>query len=355
MIHIGYGLEFDIPGIVAEGLAMAACTEENYVGLVPKLPELDTSALLPTQAQAYAENATSTAKDYMSSIVDSLSHQITARLGMSDKPAGTPAADRSAEEKENASKDTPPYLKDNTLFQIFNQIRKDPAFDKLFTGKDEMRYKILLNDKDAVDRMKHYLDKWTLEENTKDIQAKFKEVYTLVAVALGSTGIRKDHPGVLKLDFFIMHALTSSEFLHQYIHKVAPSESVSLLKAHVAITMVYYITSGRPDFNIDGLLNYKSPNHDEKSNNNWLVTFDKALTCDEPHVIKSVRSCAVAQVIYGPHEDTELNAVWLKVAQMAIDKDGHWDFAGNGFDANWTPEHDAGINARSRIAPIVFQ
>jgi hypothetical protein len=338
LIHIGYGLEFDIPGIVAEGLAMTACTGSRYLGLVPKLPDLDESALVPTQAKAYAENATSTARGYVSTIVDTLSHQISARLGISDKSTSTPATDRSVEDADDANKDLPSFLKDNSLFPIFSQIRKDPAFDNLVNASDNENFKILMDNQTTLDRLKHYVNKWNLEENTRDIQVKFKELYTLAVVALGSTGIRKDDPGVLKLDFFIMHALTSSEFLHQYISKVAPSESVTLLNAHLAIFMVYYITAGRREFNIDGLLDYKSPTYDEKSNNNWLVVFDKALACDEPHVIKVVRSCAVAQVIYGPHEDTQLNAVWLKVAQMAIDKDGSWEHAGS--TSNDEPERE---------------
>ena len=133
-----------------------------------------------------------------------------------------------------------------------------------------------------------------------DIQAKFKELYTVIGIALGGSAVRDSHPGVLRLDFFIMHALTSVEFVHQYISKVAPSEAVALLHGHLAAVMMYYITQGRPPFNVEGLLKYKSPTHDASSNNNWLKVFDKALDCDEPHVIKVVRSCAVAQVIYGP-------------------------------------------------------
>jgi hypothetical protein len=341
LIHIGYGLEFDIPGIVAEGLAMAAVTESHYLELVPKLPDLNKSALVPTQAQAYAENATSTARGYMSTVVDTLPHQISARLGISEETTSAPATDHSTEDAvDDTNKDVPSFLKDNSLFLIFNQIRKDSVFDNLFKASDNEYYKILLGNQTTLDRLKYYVNKWSLEENTEDIQAKLKEVHTLAAVALGSTGIRKDYPGVLKLDFFIMHALNSSAFLHHYISKITPSESASLLKAQLAIFMVYYITAGRPEFNIDGLLDYKSPTHDENSNNNWLVVIDKALACEESHILKVVRSCAVASVIYGPHEEAQLNAIWLKVAQMAIDKDGHWNFAGSGFDFNWTSDNE---------------
>ncbi|KAG2230873.1 hypothetical protein BDF21DRAFT_386191 [Thamnidium elegans] len=328
VIHIGYGLEFDIHGIIAEGLAMSACTESKFSAVVPNLPSLQYNSLLPTQAQVYAENATSSARSVVSSFVEHLSEQISSKLGMSDKVV-SPSANTD-------STDIPNFLKENTLFPIFKQVQKDPAFEGVFKANDNAKFKLLFDNKVAVERIKHYVNQWIINDNTKDIQNKFKELHTFSAIAVGSTGIRKDHEGVLKLDFFMMHALTSSEFIHQYISRVAPSEAVSLLHAHLAVTMVYYISTGRPDFNIDGLLAYKSPNHDAASNNTWLSVFDKALSCKEPHVIKVVRSCAVAQVMYGPHQDANLNRVWLQVAEMALDKNGNWDFSGVGFDDSWS-------------------
>lgn len=332
LIHVGYGLEFDIPGIVAEGLAMGACTEASLLKIIPKLPDVQLASLVPVQAQSYAENASASARGYVTQLVDSLSSQITTHLGMADKVTTPSAVDRGVSQEDS---NIPSYLKGNTLFPIFQKVRKDPAFDNLVDAKSTHKFDSLSSNDAALERINHYVNQWTLHENTKDIQAKFKELYTIIGLAIGSTGIRKEHPDVLRLDFFIMHALTSSEFLHQYISRVAPSESVSLLKGHLASTLYYYIIAGRPDFNFEGLINYKSPIHDPSSNNNWLKVFDKSLSCTEPHVIKVVRACAVAQVIYGPNEDPNLNAIWLRVAQMAIDKNGDWDFAGVGFDQTW--------------------
>ncbi|KAI8644832.1 hypothetical protein BD408DRAFT_412587 [Parasitella parasitica] len=335
VIHIGYGLEFGIPGIVAEGLAMACCTEPNFVQIVPDQPPLNTSSMVPAQARSYAENATSSARGYVTSFVDQLANQINTRFGISDKDQPEQGGRDVNDAANPKGVDIPDFLKENSLFLILNSIRKDPVFDHAADFNDENKMQTLLKNKEALDRINHYVGQWTIDDNSKDIQAKFKELYTCVSLAVGSTGLRDDHPGTLRLDFFLMHALTSSEFLHQYISRITPSESAALLHAHLAITIFYYITRGRPNFNIDALLAYESPSNVASSNNNWLSVFDKALTCKEPHVIKTVRSCAVAQVIYGPHEDGRLNAVWLQVAQMAVDKDGHWDFSGVGFDESW--------------------
>lgn len=313
---------------------MAACTENRFLSVLPRLPEVQTASLVPVQAQSYAENASATAKGYVTQLVDSLSTQLSSKLGMSDKVSSPSAADRGVSE----TSDIPSFLKGNTLFPIFLNIRKDPVFNDVIDTADTAEGNKFTNfskNTAAMERIKHYVSQWTIEENTKDIQAKFKELHTCICLALGSAGLRKEHPGVLRLDFFLMHALTSAEFIHQYISRVTPSESAILLHGHLAITLFYYITEGRPDFNLEGLLAYKSPSADTNSNNNWLRVFDNALSCEEPHVIKVVRSCAVAQVIHGTQQDPNLNAAWLQVAQMAIDKGGHWDFDGVGFDHTW--------------------
>lgn len=320
LIHIGYSLEFNIPGIAAEGLAMAACTEDHLVVIIPNQPELQT-ALLPTQAQVYAENATSTARGYMTHLVDQLSTQINTHLGISEKVVSPSAATRSMNDPS-----VPAFLKENSLIGIFNDIRKDPLFDNLVKSSDNLRSQIILKNKVATDRIRDYVNQWPLEENSKDIQAKFKDLYTLVTVALGSTGLKGQD---LKLDFFMMHALTSSEFIHQYIVNVAPSEAVSLLRAHLATTLVYFVSNGRPIFDVDALIGYKIEG--QMGNNAWLQVMDKSLDCMEPHVIKVVRACAVGQIIYGPNQDARLNEVWLKVAHMANEKNGEWDFSGLGF------------------------
>ncbi|KAI7903714.1 uncharacterized protein BX663DRAFT_530827 [Cokeromyces recurvatus] len=323
-IHIGYGLEFDVPAVLAEGLAMAACTEANFKSLIPQQPE-PSATLIPV----VAETAVSSARGFMSHIVDQLSNQFSSRLGFVESKNISMMMDDTLKES------IPGFLKDNDLFIIFSKIHKDPGFDDILTSQDESQIKKLQANKDAMDRIKAHLDEWHVDEG--HVQTKLKELYAVAVLALGATGIRQDHPDVLRLDFFLMHALTSSEFLHQFVYRLAPYESVALLRAHAAVTMFYYVTRGRPAFNIQGLLDYRSTVKANNNNNNdWLNVFDRALGCMEPHVIKVVRACAVAQIIYGPQQDPNLNTAWLHVAQMAVDKDGHWDFNCLGFDDTWT-------------------
>ncbi|CEI92675.1 hypothetical protein RMCBS344292_06928 [Rhizopus microsporus] len=339
LIHIGYGLEFNIPGLVAEGLAMAACTGSEHTALVPTLPQLQTGSIVPAQAQVYAENASSTARGYMAQFIDQLSTQLSTSLGIQDKSrygdADRATNDSSHGRREPGQVDIHTYIRDSPLVQIFNKIREDPIFDNLLPFEEQAKRARLFSNKDATDRIKHYIYQWKLEENTRDVQAKFKELHLSAALLAGSTAVRDSHPGVLKVDFFLMHALTSSEFLHQFISKITPSESVLLLRGHLASCILEYIVCGRPELNVKGLLNYQSPLDKETRNNQWTLVLDRALDAKEVHVIKMVRSCAVGQMINGPYQSTDLSKVWLQAAKMAIDTNGDWEHEGVGFDEVW--------------------
>lgn len=328
MIHIGYGLEFDIPGIVAEGLSMAACTESHFAKIVPSHPDLTNSSLLPVQAQIYAENYSSTARGMFSQFVDQISSQLSTTLGVSDK---TPSNDRSVPVEEQ-DPNTPDFLKDNQILKILKDIREDAAFDSV-TYDNPNKFDTFIAKSENFDRINHYVSQWKIDENTKNIQEKLKELYTAAALLIGATGVRDGYP--LRLDFGFAHTLTSIEFVHQYVCRIAPSEAVALIRGHFAITLVYYVVRGRPTFNFDGLLNYTTPQKNSNINNHWLDVFDRSLSCEEAHVIKAVRSCSVGQIIYGAHGDQNLNKIWLNVAQMVCDGDGKWDFDSLGFDESW--------------------
>ncbi|KAI8348306.1 hypothetical protein BD560DRAFT_358794 [Blakeslea trispora] len=333
LIHIGYGLEFNLPGVAAEGLAMAALTENQFLPLIPLQPELNKSSLIPSQAQTLAENATSSARGYAAMALDQITNQLATRLGITDKTT--------SHHQENASRSvpatggTPDYLKDHSLFAIFNLVREDPAFQGLFKSTDEFRYKFILKNEKAVERIRHYVAQWGLTESSSVIQKKMKELYSLAAILTGSTALHPDHPDKKRPSFFLVHALTSVEFLHQFVSRVAPSEAVSLIQAHLAITIVYFLTEGSPKFNLEGLLNYKTSIPNSKSENPWLPVMDASIDQEESHVIKAVRSCVVGQVIYGPHDDSRLDNIWLRTAELVVDCRGNWDFDGVGFEDTW--------------------
>lgn len=326
LIHIGYGLDFNSHMIVAEGLAMTACSDLMFSALVPNLPEPQYSSFLTySQDQFYTENA----RGSLSSTVNQLSEKISTMLSISEN-----GVSGSVDTNTTYNNNIPEFLRDNTLFFILKKIQNDSVFD-IYDSKDIIKFDTLFKNMDTVTRINYYIDEWAIEDNNESIQIKLKELYTLCAVALGSTGIRKDHPETVKLDFILIHALTSSEFLYQYTGQITPSESVSLLRAHLSVILAHYISIGRPDLDITELLDYKSPIHDKNNNDDaWINVFEKSLFCKELHVIKVVRACAIAQALYGSYVTPSLNCIWLQVAEMAVD----WDISGVGYYYTWVAQ-----------------
>ncbi|KAG1149430.1 hypothetical protein G6F37_005133 [Rhizopus arrhizus] len=336
LIHIGHGLEFGVSSIVAEGLSMLACTEASYNKIIPDLPELQTGSLIPLQVQSYAKNAGSSEKGWVNQWINKLSETVS-NLEISDPMAPSTTdtvADKYDDDIDSYLSTFPPCLRESKLLEMFIKIKRDPVFDGIVSHDEEDEFYKVFSNPHAVSRIKFYVRLWHMEQRQKDTQSKFKDLHLFSALLLGATGFRKDYPAVIKLDFFLMHMLTSSEFIHQYLTRITPSESAILLLGQLASLIVAYVVSNRPALHVEGLLRYESSLDEVKINNPWTVLFEKSLDCKDVHVIKSVRSCAVGQVMHGHHQDACFSDIWLKVSKMCIDVNGNWTY-GVGFDDEW--------------------
>lgn len=155
----------------------------------------------------------------------------------------------------------------------------------------------------------------------------------------GASAIRKQG---IRLDFFLVHALTSIHAIHTLIPHLSYVESSKLLKAHAAATLAFFVALGRPSLQVDLLLKFQSPEFDTKSNNPWLSLCDRAITAHEVHQIKAIHSLAVGQMMYG--HNNPLAKAWIRVADLTLyvsdqeKKAGgadNWNRGGSGFDETW--------------------
>ncbi|KAG0179401.1 hypothetical protein DFQ28_002837 [Apophysomyces sp. BC1034] len=316
LIHIGYGLEFDLPGTVAEGLAMAACTTLLLDSLIDNLPP-PAGVLTPIHPVTSINTGATAALG----VISQLSTQLSNQLGLGGYL------------KSSASAAEPGSFADNPLIGIVQEIQQDKDFDAAVSFEDEIKSTVVFKNTKATEKLKQYAARWQLLPDKDDLRLRMRELYEAIMVVFGSSGIRdKD----VRLDFFLMHALTSVHFVHHYLPLVSCTEGVLLLRSHLVSSLAYYVARGRPILQIDLLLNYQSPNAVEGELNPWNSVFDRALKAEEEHVIKTVRACAVGHILYGHRcEQDPYENAWLKAAQLALDQDGHWDFAGIGFDEAW--------------------
>ncbi|KAK0526106.1 hypothetical protein OC835_005397 [Tilletia horrida] len=218
LIHIGYGLEFGIDGIVAEGLAMAAITEARETDLFPE----------GWYAKAHCH---------------------------------TPS------EQKKGTKVTPSTPRSGlSLFTIFAQMGADPALAPGTAAQwsDASKFASVL--KSCGTRIARYLEHW--HTTPEDVQgpeesawgAKVDELIWINTLLLGATsrphyptptpsGSAKGEPP-LQHNFFLMHTHNATLFLPSYLRSAALSPRARALLLHglARSTAYYWIATGRPDF-----------------------------------------------------------------------------------------------------------
>ncbi|KAI9494648.1 hypothetical protein BDB00DRAFT_787004 [Zychaea mexicana] len=256
LIHIAYALEFTLPDIAAERLAMAACT--SGLMYAPLLKPL---------------------------LIDG--HD--AKFGMA-------AGDQ----------------KKRCIEEIINAIRTDTEFD------------------DMIKFIKFTDDFMTVLENLR-AAAKLREYAS-----------QWDYTGT-KLDFYLVHILTSVHAVYTIVSFLEPGQAELLLRGHISEALLHYVSRGCPSLQLDSLAEYKSPQQAvvDGSANPWLDVIKLALAANEVHCVKAVRAIAFAQIVYGSPRDDIL----LKAAQVTVDITGkgpfmgsNWNQTGIGFEQTWKEE-----------------
>ncbi|CAO3596126.1 unnamed protein product [Absidia cylindrospora] len=230
----------------------------------------------------------------------------------------------------------------NVLLDVLQAIRQDSFFDSVLSANDENRLSKIFSQPRAVDKLNDYRNQWKHAKawtTREDLNARVKELFSTAVVCHGATGFpatkEEEHAqGGVKIDFFLMHALTSSYFIHILVPHLLPEEAASLMQAHLFSTLVHFVMVGRPEVKVDRLLEYVSPNFKnidpQHPHKHWARLLD-ATVDEEEHVIKAIRACAQAQILYNDDPDWFDDALYLKAAELTYDLHDNWTF-GVGFD-----------------------
>ncbi|KAI8067858.1 hypothetical protein BC940DRAFT_333423 [Gongronella butleri] len=296
LIHIGYGVEFSLPEIVAEGLAMAACATNSLENYVPRWPGIDIKELLPLPLAQHT-----------------IEHRCAQDL----------AVDRDA------------------LLGVMHAIRMDAVFDFVDAeqGTQSVKLRALGANSRAMRALLSYLGPWQTEKPwmTRDnVNSRYKELYTACVLAYGASGFDNDTkaaddaPVPPAIQFFIMHGLTSSYFVHVLIPHLAIHEAAALIEAHALMLLGHYIAAGRPAIQVDRLMQYASRRTLSSSSapitQDWATLFKDALApIDNEHLPKTIRALALGQLLYGQETDG-LGDACYKAALATLDAHGKWSF-----------------------------
>jgi len=152
----------------------------------------------------------------------------------------------------------------------------------------------------------------------------------------------------VKLDFFLMHILTSAMFLPFFVNNLSLAQSARLLKAHFATAVVVYIACNRPQIYLENVYSYKSElDFNDEVSNPWLKVIERTIAHEDTHLVKAIRALMYGEIYLtnckegdqrAPERKELTSRYWLNSAKMTLDclRDGRWwEHDCIGFDEVW--------------------
>ncbi|KAF8333684.1 hypothetical protein F5887DRAFT_921889 [Amanita rubescens] len=318
-IHTGYGYEFGLPGIVAEGLAQTALHETNFRDVI--------------NAEFF------------------------------NKYAGNTAALK---------------VKPTHALTILSRVLKD---ERLAGAPEHLSQQsdLTATVSKYADIICEYVEQWDTETaDPNNTTRKFEElVWTNVAI-YGTSGFKQG--AEFKNDFAFMHLVTSAIFLPSVLSFLSPPSQDLLLRVYFASTLAFYVIRGRPSLNIKSFYEYQEtvyplpggalptphetalpraaadPNRVKAvTPNPWLPIIATSLVHPNEHLVKLQRALAQFNTLFGARgqggkegglegatqemKDAELldGTLFIRVAGLTAKKmgrvregevNGDWDFTG---------------------------
>ncbi|PFH49623.1 hypothetical protein AMATHDRAFT_62722 [Amanita thiersii Skay4041] len=282
LIHTGYGYEFGLPGIVAEGYAQTALH-------APCLQNVITSEFFSKYGHDGDTALASLAKKL----------DITA----ASKPTG-------GKKRTHALTIIARLLKDHRTAQVKQFDGRQPGI--IYVVRDKLG-----------DVIAKYVEEWVLDTwDPKEVERKYEELVWANVVIYGVGGWEAGSD--FNADFSLMHLVTSVLFLPSLLAFLSPPSQALLLRSYFATSLGYWLGRGRPNFDFKGF--YSSPDTayplpsgnlpvpDEATipskeadpnrtkaitPNPWLPLMESTLSHPDEHLIKLQRALAHFNVLYG--------------------------------------------------------
>lgn len=315
LIHWGYGLEFKIDAIVAEGLAIAAVHKMTFQGL-------QITSIL----------------SHLRSILPISGLTLAAKTG--------PSCDKHEAIHEGAIFNPKSGL---TALQIVHEMAKDDALSpttlNLASAQDSFSA--------AADcpRLSYWYDQWVIDMNggELEINERSKELIWLVVVLYATTlDVNRSHTII---SFAIMHLVTSILFLPSITSQISSAFHAAVLKSFFRVAIAVWIAVGRPELPLSECMqdssNMRLPDsqHPSQGESPWLKVISSASRHQDEHVTKVIRALAYFANVYGntprgyyrcdKEGSGELDStIFLKAAVMTMQKND-WEITAEFRQFKW--------------------
>jgi len=160
-----------------------------------------------------------------------------------------------------------------------------------------------------------------------------EEVIWVVTLMYAVGGSTRKEDGLLNADFFFMHFVTSSMFLSSIFVHLKPKSQELLLRTYLGVCFAWYLARGKPRLDIEAFFQDSTtlksltgpapltgPSHDvpattARSPNPWAQIIQQAIVHPDDHLPKLQRTLAHYAQIYGNHEAGHFQGCELKGAE----------------------------------------
>ncbi|KAJ9142492.1 Hypa-like protein [Pleurostoma richardsiae] len=264
LIHLGFGIEFDQPAIVAEGLSQAA----SHASMNIEKLFFDSEALAAELPQPSAKP-----KPLLE-----LVHEVRASEAIRNGPRWSDLADK---------------MKNGTIGRSGGELTKIAAQFIVRGAGDDV----------------------------EELERRTAEMISVCAYLTGSV-LRADKKR--KIEFFIMHAVTSSIFLTVLTRQdwIAPRDKARLVEWKGRLDLAWYATEGVPPLDETAISGYRG-----SEELGWPEIFIAARReSDDGHVSKFIRALKNGEIVAKKYEEGEWadyfpmkQDMWIKLARICLD------------------------------------
>jgi len=270
MIQLGYGCEFNVPGMIIEGLGHTVAHSPSASVLTP---------------------------------------ESWFRGSIKAKPNSTPSA-----------------------LNIFARVLADPEIPGIRSSDDVAFFKNSVQQ--FGDKVLGHIESWSPDLSTKEgLQKALEEVVWAVTLMYGVAGLSRKEDGLFNADFFHMHFVTSSMFLSSILVHLEPKSRELLLRTYLGVCLVWYLARGKPHLDIEAFFQDSStlksltgpasltgPSHNipaatAHSPNPWAQIVQQAIVHPDDHLPKLQRTLAHYAQVYGNREAGYFKDCELKGAE----------------------------------------
>jgi len=296
IIHLGFGVEFQQPAIVAEALAQAA-VHGNWMG-----------SLLLGAEDAAKKNHVKSSKALVDLLDEIHADEII----------------RNAPKWDDGNK-----LRDGIVKRVPEAMIKY-ASQYVVTPDDDLEYKVA-EMTNATSMFLHSPIQSPLPPSPHPLSPSLHPshpTHQLTRQPVYYAAAAQHPPHSIKFDFFFIHCVNSSIFFSAFLHQpwLSTASKTRLLEWKARNDLAMYASRGSPALLLDEIHNYHPKVPSSDSCDPWGGIFERVgRHQDDGHAAKLVRAVAHGQAICGKWENKGSREfrvrgdMWLKVGHMAID------------------------------------